>query len=48
MVLFIASKADQYAKTIIPPSTSKEAGNAAQEAKRALSGIPVVGSLLGK
>jgi hypothetical protein len=48
MVLFIASKADQYAKTIIPPSTSKEAGNAAQEAKRALSGIPLVGSLLGK
>ncbi len=47
-VLFIASKADKYAQAIIPPTTSKAAGSAAEDAKKALSGIPLVGSLLGK
>ena len=47
-VLFVASKADKYAQAIIPPTTSREAGAAAEEAKKSLSGIPLVGSLLGK
>lgn len=45
-ILFIASKADAYAKTIVPPTTSKQGAAAAEEAKRALSGIPFVGSLI--
>ena len=45
-VLFAASKADQYVKAIIPPTTSKAGGEAAGAVKQALSGIPLVGSLI--
>ncbi|HCC68009.1 TPA: hypothetical protein DEP90_02260 [Patescibacteria group bacterium] len=45
-VIFAASKADKYAQAIIPPTTSQVAGNAVAEAKQALSGIPLVGSLI--
>ena len=45
-VLFAASKADQYVKAILPPTTSKAGGDAAMAAKQALSGIPLIGSLL--
>lgn len=46
VVLFLASKADKYAFTIIPPSVSKKAGNALDEAKSVLGKIPLVGNLL--
>ncbi len=45
-VIFAASKADQYVKAIIPPTTSKAGGDAAGAVKQALSGIPLVGSLI--
>jgi hypothetical protein len=48
LVIFAASKADSYAKAIIPPSTSREGSAAAQDVGAALRGIPLVGSLLGK
>ncbi len=46
VVLFLASKADKYAYTIIPPSVSKKTTNAMDEAKSALGRIPVIGNLL--
>lgn len=45
-VIFAASKADQYVKAMIPPTTSKAGGDAAMAAKQALSGIPLIGSLI--
>lgn len=45
-IIFVAAKADKYAQAIVPPTTSREAGAAAEEAKRALSGIPFVGGLI--
>jgi len=39
-------KADKYAAAIIPPTASREAGVAGQEAKAALKGIPLIGSLI--
>ncbi|MCD4756538.1 hypothetical protein K8R20_02915 [bacterium] len=45
-VIFIASKADVYAKVLLPPTTSKDAGDAAQAAKQALGGIPLLGKLI--
>jgi hypothetical protein len=48
LVLFIASKADKYAEVIVPPTTSKQAQQAALETKGAIGKIPLVGSLLVK
>ncbi|MFA7682920.1 MAG: hypothetical protein WCX94_02115 [Candidatus Dojkabacteria bacterium] len=48
IVLFLASNADKYAQAIIPPTSSKEAGFAAEGAKKALGGIPLLGKMLAK
>ncbi len=48
LVLFLASKADKYAEVIIPPTSSKEALQAAQQSQVAISKIPLVGKLLVK
>lgn len=47
-VLFLASNADKYAQVIIPPTSSKEAGFAAEGAKKALGGIPLLGKMVAK
>lgn len=48
LVLFIASKADKYALAIVPPTSSREASAASQEARAAIGKIPIVGGLLVK
>jgi hypothetical protein len=45
-VIFAASKADKYAQVLVPPTTSKAAGDASMAAKQALSQIPLIGSLI--
>jgi hypothetical protein len=46
IVIFVASNADKYVQAIIPPTSSKEAGAAAEAAKRGIQGIPLLGKLI--